>query len=103
MDSKHAALLCLVLAAIMANLPFAPQRWLALPGAKKLGGAAVIRMIEWGLLYLLWMGVAAVLDSQAGLTPGNGWQIWSISIAFFAVLAFPGITYRYLWHAKRTP
>ncbi len=103
MNSKQAALSCLALAAVMANLPFVPQRWLALPGIQKLGGPALVRLIEWLLLYLLWMGVATVLDGQAGLTAPTGWQIWSISIAFFAVLAFPGITYRYLWSKKTRP
>ncbi len=101
MNSKQAAVVCLLLAGILANLPFFRQRWLAFPGVNRYVGPNLIRLVQWLAMYAVWMALVTALEMQVGMLTAKGWQIWTISIAFFAVLAFPGITYRYLWKTGR--
>jgi hypothetical protein len=79
------AVLNLAIAALLANLPFlrllALRRWH--PAANDFAG--------WVIGYLLWMAAAILLGGAAA-----GWEVWAITVALFAVLAFPGIVWRYL-------
>ena len=52
--------------------------------------------LGWAAGYALWMGGAALLDSAAGKLTDKNWEVWAITLALFAVLAFPGIVWRHL-------
>lgn len=82
----QSAALNLVIAVALANLPFLRlytlPRWH--PAASDFAG--------WLAAYALWMGAAAALG---GLP--NGWEVWAVTPALFAVLAFPGIVWRHLF------
>lgn len=82
------AALNLVIAAALANLPF-----LRLLTVKHWHPAAN-DFAFWLAGYALWMAAAAALG---GMPPG--WEVWAVTVALFAVLAFPGIVWRHL-HKK---
>src|SRR5690606_2722190 len=62
---------------------------------------AAIRIALWILLYGAWVAVASVLEGNTSAQVSKDWSFWPVSLAFFAVLAFPGIVYRYLWRGQR--
>ncbi|TFW21431.1 DUF2818 family protein [Duganella callida] len=78
--------LILMLACVLANLPFLRltmvRRWH--PAANDFAG--------WLAGYALWMTAASLLGGAAG----RNWEVWAITAALFAVLAFPGIVWRHL-------
>jgi len=85
MTTYSAAVLALIAAVLMANLPFAAPRisaWMRLAGLV--------------LFYFAWVAGCAALQATSGIVAPLGWQGWFITSAFFAVLAFPGLTWRYL-------
>ncbi len=99
MSPDQAAYLCLVLAFAMSNLPFLCR----LPAPGRLAAArskfTAIRVMLWLVLYAAWIAITMLLESNPSSMMSRDWSIWPVSIAFFAVLAFPGIVYRYLWRA----
>ncbi|HZW20740.1 DUF2818 family protein [Noviherbaspirillum sp.] len=90
MDTSAAVVLAVLAALVLANLPF-------LAGAPK---GTALRLAKFLVLYCVWIAFCTVL---AGSLPVAEWSLWPVSLAFFAVLAFPGVTWRYLWHARRNP
>lgn len=85
METHKAALLALLAAAMLANLPFALMRL-----------STWLRLAAWLLLYFGWVAACAGLQATSGIVAPLGWQGWFITSSFFAVLAFPGVTWRYL-------
>lgn len=98
MEALHAALLAAIAALLLANLPFVTSRPLAGQAAK---GTAQ-RLAEVLVLYACWMALCIFLEGKVGKVHDKDWSLWPISLAFFAVLTFPGVTYRYLWHARKS-
>lgn len=90
MNNEQAALLALMLAAALANLPFA-----RLVTIRRWHGAAQ-DAVGWLLCYVLWMAAAASFESALGKSVPKDWEVWAVSAALFAVLAFPGIVWRHL-------
>lgn len=86
MDSHAAAIASLLAAAVLANLPFAVAR---LRTAWRLAAVAG--------LYGAWIALTLALQAQAAAPHAMGWQTWAVSAAFFGVLTFPGVGWRYLW------
>jgi hypothetical protein len=84
------ALINLGLAALLANLPF-----LRLLGVRS-WGPALNDLAGWATGYVLWMTVARMLESAASKPSGHNWEVWAVTLALFAVLAFPGIVCRHL-------
>lgn len=86
------------LAALAANLPF----WV---GSRRFFGFPVFTrdknfgwvLLEWVLAFVLWMGLALLLEQRAQNLHTKHWQFWVVSICLFVLLAFPGFTVRYLW------
>jgi len=95
MSAMQAAWLSLILAAVLANLPFLrlvlPRRWH--PAWQDFGG--------WAACYALWMAATLLLESTAiGKAAPKSWEVWAVSSALFAVLAFPGVVWRHLLQSK---
>ena len=91
MHASAAAVLAVLAAVVLANLPF-------LAGASK---GTARRLAKFLALYAVWIAFCTVLDRQAGSPHAIDWSLWPVSLAFFAVLAFPGVTWRYLRHARK--
>lgn len=89
----QAVYLCLLLAFLLSNLPF-------VSGHRAARSKSTARRIAfWLLLYGTWIAAATVLEGSVSVQVSKDWSFWPISLAFFAVLAFPGIIYRYLWRS----
>lgn len=97
MTTRQAAFVFLFSAIALANAPFVIEQWLLLPFSRRQVKPGAVRLLEWLLLYFLWMAIGYLLESNAGKVAIKDWQIWSISAVFFAVLTFPGVTRCYLW------
>lgn len=85
----------IVLAVVLANLPFANHRLLVfgpLRESKSLG----LRLLELVLLYLLLGGVALMLERAAGQIYPQRWEFYATTATMFVTLAFPGFVFRYL-------
>lgn len=95
MDWSAAALLLLAL--VLANLPFLNERILfvrAAPAGRKAGGW---RLLELVLLYGV-TGIAAwLMESRAGQVHPQNWEFYAVTICLFVVFAYPGFVYRFLW------
>jgi hypothetical protein len=90
MSATQAAWLSLILAAGLANLPFLR---LVLPRRRH---PAWHDVAGWAACYALWMGSTVLLESASGKITPKDWEVWAVSLALFAVLAFPGIVWRHL-------
>lgn len=97
MNPDQAAYLCLVLAFLMSNLPFLGRRRAAPRPSAARPTYTSIRIMAWLLLYGAWIAMTMALERNMGAQVSKDWSIWPISVAFFAVLAFPGVVYHYLW------
>ena len=84
MSIPQAVVLQLAAALVLANLPFLRA---SSPGRDALG---------WLAAYGLWMGLGLTQAAADGMAAPASWELWAISVALFAVLAFPGIVCRYL-------
>lgn len=95
MDWSTAALL--ILALVLANLPFFSERVLFLrsvpAGAKHLGW----RLLELVILYFVTGAIAWLLESRAGQVHRQNWEFYAVTVSLFLVFAYPGYVYRYLW------
>jgi hypothetical protein len=88
--------LVLLLALVLANLPFLSNRLfavLSLKDGKNLG----MRLGELVVAYFIAGGVGKLLEQHAGQIAPQGWEFYAITGALFITFAFPGFTYRYLF------
>ncbi|MGI4814822.1 MAG: DUF2818 family protein [Janthinobacterium lividum] len=88
----------ILLALVLANLPFANQRLAAVvplgaPGVQK---HPAIRLAELIVLYFVVGLFGRILEAKAGNTFDQGWQFYAVTFSLFLVFAFPGFTFRYL-------
>lgn len=91
-------IILLLLAFILANLPFLSQRLLLLlPVRRKHFGH---QLFEWLLAYALVGAVAYVLESRAGPVHPQGLTFYVVTLIMFAVFAFPAFVWRYFWHGR---
>ncbi len=91
MSLTQAAYFCLLLAFLMSNLPFFSG------GRAVRSKATALRFASWLVLYGSWIAATTVLEQNVSTPIAKDWSFWPVSLAFFAVLAFPGVIYRYLW------
>lgn len=92
---QSSILTLLVIALVMANLPFATTR---IAGIKKVKHKRFgWYLLEWFLLYGLTALFARYLESQQMPVHKQGWSFYVATIALFIVLAFPGFVARYFW------
>lgn len=89
--------LWLGLAVVAANLPWLSERWLFVI-ARRDGRPKPfwLRLIEWGLLYGLILGIGFGFEYKAsGTVHAQDWEFYPVTLCLFAVSAFPGFVYRY--------
>jgi hypothetical protein len=94
--------LLLAIALIAANLPFLVERLFFFKrpasGAKHLGW----RLLELVVLYFVVGGIGLLLEKKGGDIHAQNWEFYAVTASLFAVFAFPGFIYRYLWRKKGT-
>lgn len=81
----------------LANMAWISDRWLAVIPANQ-GKRLWQRLAETLLAYFILLALAYGLELQVmGQAWKQGWEFYSITLAMFVVLAFPGFIYRVLW------
>jgi len=93
-----------LLALVLANVPFLNQRLFALvpvrlaapTGRKAAKKSAWLRIAELIVLYFVVGALGFMLEARAGNRFDQGWQFYAVTFSLFIVLAFPGFTYQYL-------
>ena len=110
MDIGAAAWLVILLALVLANLPFINERMFGLvpiafvPLAFSSAGGAgqapfkpfLVRLLELTVLYFAVGGIGRALEGRIGTVFPQTWEFYAITACMFAVLAFPGFVVRYL-------
>lgn len=86
----------MLLALVLANLPFANQRLLLVIPLKGGRKSAWWRIAELIVLYFIVGIVGRTLEAQAGNLFPQEWQFYAITFCLFIVFAFPGYICRYL-------
>jgi len=86
----------LLVALLAANLPFLTERILGLVPLSGTSKSLAIRVGELVLLYFIVGGIGLLFESRVGQIAPQGWEFYAVTAALFAVLAFPGFTWRYL-------
>lgn len=98
MNTGAAALLLLVLAACLANLPFITERFFGLmPRPVKTIGW---RLLELLVYYGIFIAIGRGLESYVGRMQPQAWQFYAITLLVFIVLAYPGFVFRYLRRSR---
>ena len=75
----------LAAAFLLANLPWLAPGW-----------TLCARCVGWTFAYLLWAIVPVLLQRAAGDGVPPPWELWPVTLALFAVAAFPGLVWRHL-------
>jgi Protein of unknown function (DUF2818) len=105
MDVGASAWLVILLALVLANLPFVNERILAfVPFAFSPARGAgqesskpfLVRLVELAVLYFIVGGIGRALEGRIGTAFPQTWEFYAISACMFLVLAFPGFVVRYL-------
>lgn len=99
MNANAGVVLLLTLAILFANLPFFVDRLLfviKLKNQKHMGW----HLLELTALYFAVGGLSILFEQQIGLRHAQHWEFYATTACMFLVLAFPGITYRYLWRHR---
>lgn len=89
--------LWLGLAALAANLPWLSERWLlVLPRRDDRPKPFWLRLVEWGGLYGLALGLGFGLEQRLmGVIQSQNWEFYVVTLCLFAVATLPGFIYRY--------
>jgi len=90
--SPWLALCLLIVAAVLANLPFVAE-WR--------GCRLAVRALLLLALYGTTLGLSWLVEARMGPLWSQGWQFFAITAALFLILAFPGFVYRYLLLRRR--
>ncbi|WP_291010457.1 DUF2818 family protein [Hydrogenophaga sp.] len=99
MNHTTSVWLVLLVAFILANLPFLNERWLALL-PRRLPKTLWIRVLELLICYAILIGFGLTLEQSAGQIAPQGWEFYAVTGALFLTLAFPGFVYRYLFKRR---
>lgn len=86
--------LLLLLALLLANLPFLSTRFAWL-GPRKAGQARWL-LLELLLCYGIFLGLGWVMEAHFGQRQPQAWQFYAVSASLFICMAFPGFVWRYL-------
>ncbi len=81
---------------VAANFPFLTESLFGVRRLKQLDKPFFIRLLELIVLYFVVLGIARLLESNAGNAFSQGWQFYAVTVCLFLVLAFPGFIFRYL-------
>jgi len=85
-----------LLALVLANLPFFSDRLLAVVRLATPKNLAV-RLAEMVAGYLISGAVGLWLEQRQGQIAPQGWEFYAITGTLFITFAFPGFTWRYIF------
>ncbi|MEZ5448521.1 MAG: DUF2818 family protein [Thiolinea sp.] len=85
----------LLMALVLANLPWLSQRCLLILQCEE--KRPWMRLLEWLILYLV-VGLLGVLLEQRllGTHHAQEWEFYVVTASLFMVFAFPGFVYRHV-------
>jgi hypothetical protein len=90
----------LLLALVLANLPFLTERlflvWRVGGGVK----AIPWRLLELAVYYFATGALAYLMESRMGPVQAQHWEFYATTACLFLVFAYPGFLYRYLWRRR---
>ena len=96
MNQTASSWLVVVLALLMANLPFISNRLFAVIALKTLKSLG-LRFAELVVGYFVVGALGLFLEQRLGQIAPQGWQFYAITGTLFITFAFPGFIYRYLF------
>jgi hypothetical protein len=96
LNNSTAGWIIIFLMAVAANFPFLTESLLGVWRLKQADKPFYIRLLELIVLYFVVLGIARLLESNAGNAFSQGWQFYAVTVCLFLVLAFPGFIFRYL-------
>lgn len=99
MSQTASVWLVVMLALLVANLPFISNRLFAVYALKAPKNLAV-RLAEMLAWYLLVGGLGLYLEQRNGQIAPQGWEFYAITGALFLTFSFPGFIYRYLFKRR---
>ena len=99
MSQTAAVWLVVMVALLLANLPFIGNRLFAFyaPSAPK---SLAVRLAELVVGYFLVGALGLFLEQRTGQIAPQGWEFYAITGALFLTFAFPGFVYRYLFKKR---
>ncbi len=96
MSQTASVWLVVLLALLVANLPFISNRLFAVLALKTPKNLAM-RLAEMVVWYLVVGALGLYLEQRTGQIAPQGWEFYAITGTLFLTFAFPGFTYRYLF------
>jgi uncharacterized membrane protein len=96
LNNSTAGWIIIFLMTVSANFPFLTESLFGVWRLKRGDKSFFIRLIELSVLYFVVLGIARLLESNAGNAFSQDWQFYAVTVCLFLVLAFPGFTFRYL-------
>lgn len=100
MNTGAAAVLLLIVAALLANLPFVTERLFLL--VARPSKSAGWRLLELLVYYGCFVALGRGLEAYVSRLQPQAWQFYAITFLMFLVLAYPGFVWRYL-RRRRPP
>jgi Protein of unknown function (DUF2818) len=99
MSQTASVWLVVMLALLVANLPFISNRLFAFYalGAPK---SLALRLAELVVGYFLVGALGLFLEQRTGQIAQQGWEFYAITGTLFVTFAFPGFVYRYLFKKR---
>ncbi len=98
MNTGAAAVVLLLLAIVLASLPFVTERRFLI--WSRPSKSLWFRLLELLVYYALFLGLGLGLEQYVGRRHPQEWQFFAITALMFLVLAYPSYVWRYL---KRRP
>ena len=96
MNEANAALMLILAAFVVANLPWMSERILFIGKPASGQKRAWWRWLEWSLLYLITGAVALGLEHRVtGQLYAQEWEFYAVTQCLFLVFALPGFLYRH--------
>lgn len=95
MTSIASVWLVLLLAVVLANLPFLNERLFAF-GPRQASKSVSWRLLELLLYSGLMIGLGRWLEGRHGQMASQGWQFYAVLLCVMLTLAFPGFVWRHL-------
>ena len=95
MNSSAEVWLLIVLAAVLANLPFVNERLFVI-GPRRDPKPLAWRLLELAVLAALVYGAGAAIEMRIGQRATQNWEFFAAGACLFLTLAFPGFVWRYL-------
>jgi hypothetical protein len=103
MDVSIASWLVIIIAVLLANLPFFNEQLFgfiplraAAPDQPARAKHGFVRLLELLVLYFVVGALAYALEAKIGNVFPQTWEFYAITVCVFIVLAFPGFVMRYL-------